>query len=67
VPKEKVTLQEIESKIREITGSEDKGQSVAFSPRLAAVVGIFLVVVIAFMIGKKKGKVKSTIVEIKRL
>jgi hypothetical protein len=63
-----VTRDDIESKLRELRGEVDqvgqKGRSVA------GVVVVFVVVAVvagAYLMGKRKGKKKNTVVEVRRV
>ena len=65
---DRISRNDIESKLREIRGEVDSTATAA-KPAALAVVGVVAVVVIgaAYMLGRRKGKKKSTVVEIRRV
>jgi hypothetical protein len=67
-PTQPVSRSDIESKLREIRGEVDTTATAA-KPAVAAVVGVVAVLVIggAYLLGRRKGKKKSTVVEIRRV
>ncbi|MGI8939521.1 MAG: hypothetical protein ACR2JF_15175 [Iamia sp.] len=66
-PNEKITRDDIESKLRELQGEVDetaesaKGIAIAVGAAVAVAV-----VVVVFLMGKRRGKAKTTIVEVRR-
>jgi hypothetical protein len=66
-PAGKITRDDIESKLRQIHGDVDTaGES--FKPSTLMVgAAVVAVVLVAYLIGKRRGKRKSTIVEIRRM
>lgn len=64
---EKITRQDIESKLREIQGEVDEtaesAKGVAVAVGAAIAVGV---VVVVFLLGKRRGKRGTTIVEVRR-
>jgi len=63
-----INRSDIESKLREIQGEVDTVASSAKPIGLAVVaVGAVALLVVAFMLGSRKGKKKSTVVEIRRV
>jgi hypothetical protein len=68
VPQGKVTRDDIEAKLRQLRGEADKVEESAKGP-LALVGGAVGVVMlgVAFILGKRKGKKVSTTVEIRRV
>lgn len=64
----RVTRADIESKLRDMRGEVDKTTEAAKAP-LAAIAGAaaFAVVVLSFLLGKRRGRRKSTVVEIRRV
>jgi hypothetical protein len=67
-PDERVTRDDIERKLREITG--EVNDEVAEARHLAITAGIaavVLVVVLAFLLGRRRGKKRTTIVEVRRI
>ena len=65
---DKITPADLEAKMRELQGEVDETAETAKSYVLAgaAVAGV-LVFVVAFTMGKRRGKKKSTVVEIRRI
>jgi hypothetical protein len=59
---------DIEAKLREIRGEVDSTATAA-KPAAMAVAGVALVVLLgaAYVLGRRKGKKKSTVVEIRRV
>lgn len=64
----KVTRADIEAKLRHMRGEVDKTAAAAKTPltAIAAAAGA-VVVVVSFLLGKKRGRRKSTVVEIRRV
>ena len=66
-PAGRISRQDIESKLRQIRGDVDTvGESAKGAGAIAAGVAVVLVVAVAYFIGKKRGKRKSTVVEVRR-
>jgi hypothetical protein len=64
----KVTRDDIEAKLRELQGDVDEvGQNVKQYAVLAGAVVAVAVVALAFTMGKRRGKKKRTIVEVRRV
>ena len=65
---DKISRDDIEAKLREIRGEVDNTATAA-KPAILTVVAVAAVVVIgaAYMLGRRKGKKKSTVVEIRRV
>lgn len=65
---DKVDRGDIEAKLREIRGEVDSTASAA-KPAAIAVVGVAVVVLLgaAYMLGRRRGRKKSTVVEIRRV
>lgn len=64
----KVTRGDIESKLRELRGEVDSaGQSAKPYVLLAGGVAAVAVVALAFTLGKRRGKKKRTVVEVRRV
>ena len=63
-----VDRSDIEAKLREIRGEVDTTATAA-KPALMAVAGVAVVAVffVAYSLGRRKGKKKSTVVEIRRV
>jgi len=64
----RITRADIESKLRDMRGEVDKTTEAAKAP-LAAIAGAvgLAVVVLSFLLGKRRGRRKSTVVEIRRV
>jgi uncharacterized membrane protein affecting hemolysin expression len=63
-----VTKADIETKLRQIRGEVDETAEHSRSYlMMAAVVGVVAAIGLAFLFGKRKGKRKSTVVEIRRV
>ncbi len=64
----RVTRADIEAKLRDMRGEVDKTAEAARTPILAVAGGIAAaVVILAFLLGKRRGRRKSTVVEIRRV
>jgi len=64
----KITRADIEAKFRQIQGDVETGvESGRDIGRVAAVVGVVLVVGVVYFLGRRHGRKKRTIVEIKRV
>jgi len=65
---EKITRDQIEAKLRELTGEVTGEVEEVRSQALAIGLGIALVsVAVVFLIGRRMGRRKSTIVEVRRI
>jgi hypothetical protein len=67
-PDQPISRDEIEAKMREITG--EVGGEVESAKNLAITAGVAVVVVVivvAFLLGRRRGKRRTTIVEVRRL
>jgi hypothetical protein len=63
-----VTRSDIEQKLAEIRGiTEDTTEAAQDATKTGLVVAGVAVVIIAFVLGKRRGRKKSTIVEIRRI
>jgi hypothetical protein len=66
--KDKITRDDIESKLRELRGEVDEVGNASKGYVLAAgVVALTLVVGGAYLLGRRKGKKRATVVEIRRV
>lgn len=67
-PNQPVSRTDIESKLREIRGEVDTTATAA-KPAAMAVAGVAAVLIIGavYLLGRRKGKKKSTVVEIRRV
>lgn len=65
---DKITRDDIEAKLRELKDDVDETTETAKSYAAAVAVGVGIVIfVVAFAAGKKRGRRKSTVVEIRRI
>ncbi|HVM10708.1 MAG TPA: hypothetical protein VM345_19765 [Acidimicrobiales bacterium] len=66
--RDRVSRNDIEAKLREIRGEVDSSAQAA-KPAALTIVAVAAVVVIgaAYMLGRRKGRLKSTVVEIRRV
>ena len=63
----RVTRQDIETKLREIRGDVDTAEEAAKGVgTLAAGVAVVVVVIAVYLLGKQRGRRKSTVVEVRR-
>ena len=67
-PDEKITRDDIEAKLRELRGEVDERVEEVKVPAIAiAVGGTVLTIVAAYWFGKRKGKKRQMVLEIKRI
>jgi len=67
-PPEKITRQDIESKLRELRGEVDDRVEEVKVPAMAIAVGVAVVTVaVAYWFGKRKGRKRQMVLEIKRI
>ncbi len=65
---ERITRDDIEAKLRELQGGVDEAADRAVSYALVAGAAVLAgVVVVAFLLGRRKGRRKETYVEVRRL
>jgi len=65
---EKITRDQIEAKLREVTGGVSDEVEGAKSQALAIGLGVVVVTVaVVFLIGRRVGRKRSTIVEVRRI
>ncbi len=68
VPDRKITRADIESKLRELQGDVGQRTEAAKVPAIAIAVGAALVTVAAaYFLGRRKGKRRQTVLEIRRI
>ncbi len=66
--KKPVTKADIEAKLREIKGDADDAVAGAKPiAEIAAIGGVILLILLAYFLGRRKGKKKTTVVEIRRV
>jgi hypothetical protein len=66
--KDRITRGDLEAKLHEVSG--DVGETVeAVKPQLVggAVAGLLLAVIVAYLLGRRRGRKRSAIVEIRRV
>lgn len=64
----RITRGDIEAKLREMRGEVEQTAEAAKAPLMAVAGGVAAaVVVLAFLLGKRRGRRKSTVVEIRRV
>lgn len=64
----RITRDDIEAKLREITGDIDDSVESAKPKLLAgAVAGVLFLAIVAYLLGRRRGRAKSALVEIRRL
>ena len=68
VPDRKITKDDIESKLRELQGEVTERADAAKVPAIAiAVGGVFVTIAAAYLLGRRKGRRRQTVLEIRRL
>jgi len=64
----KITRDDIESKLRELQGEVGERADAAKVPALAIAVGVAVVTIAAaYLLGRRKGKRRQTVLEIRRI
>jgi hypothetical protein len=67
-PDRKITRDDIESKLREIRGDVSERTEAAKVPAIAIAVGVVVVTIAAaYFLGRRKGKRRQTVLEIRRI
>ena len=67
-PKRKITRDDIEAKLRELQGEVDQRADAAKVPAVAIAVGVAVVTIAAaYWLGRRKGRKRQTVLEIRRL
>jgi hypothetical protein len=68
VPQRRLRPEDLEAKFRELKGDVDETARNAKSKAIAVGVGVVVaVVVVSFLLGKRRGKKKSTFIEVRRV
>jgi hypothetical protein len=63
-----VTKADIEAKLREIKGEVDEDvENAKPIAEMVAIGGVILLILLAYFLGRRKGKKKTTVVEIRRV
>ena len=67
-PPRRITRADLEAKLREVRGEvEEKGESAKSTGLTVALIGVAAIVGVAFLLGRRRGRRKSTVVEIRRV
>jgi len=67
-PDQPVSKEDIEAKLKEIAGDvEDTVETAKPIALMAGIGGVILLVLLAYFLGRRKGKKKTTMVEIRRV
>ncbi len=67
-PPPRITRADLEAKLREVRGEvEEKGEAAKSTGLVVALVGVAALVGLAFLLGRRRGRRKSTVVEIRRV
>jgi hypothetical protein len=65
---ERITRDDLESKFRELEGEAREQVASARSTAITAgIIGLVVLLLLAFLLGRRRGKQRSTVVEIKRV
>lgn len=68
MPDRKITKDDIESKLRELQGEVSERAEATKVPALAVAVGVvFVAIAAAYVFGRRKGRRRQTVLEIRRL
>lgn len=68
VPDRKITRDDIESKLRELQGEVGERTEAVKVPAIAIAVGaVVLTIAAAYLFGRRKGKRRQTVLEIRRI
>ena len=64
----KITRADIESKLHDMRGDVEESAEAAKTPIMAIAGGVAVaIVIVAFLLGKRRGRRRSTVVEIRRV
>lgn len=67
-PSDRITRADLEDKFRELEGgARDQAESARSTVVTAGVVAALLLLLLAFLLGTRKGRKRSTVVEIRRV
>jgi hypothetical protein len=68
LPDRKITRDDIEAKLQELRGEVDQRAEAAKVPAIAVAIGVVVVTIAAaYLLGRRKGKKRQTILEIRRI
>jgi hypothetical protein len=66
--RERITRDDLEAKFRELEGgAREQVASVRSTVITAGLIGLVLLLLLAFLLGRRRGKLRSTVVEIRRV
>ena len=66
--RERITRADLEAKFRELEGGAREQVASARSTAITAgLIGLVLLLLLAFLLGRRRGKLRSTVVEIRRV
>ncbi len=64
----RITRADLEAKLRQVRGEvEEKGEAARSTGLVVALAGVAALVGLAFLLGRRRGRRKSTVVEIRRV
>ena len=67
-PRDRITREDLEDKFRELEGdAREQVESARSTAITAGVVAVIVLLLIAFLLGRRKGAKRSTVVEIRRV
>lgn len=67
-PRTRITRDDLEDKFRELEGeARDQAESARSTVVTAGVVAVIILLLLAFLLGTRKGRKRSTVVEIRRV
>lgn len=67
-PRDRITRDDLEDKLRELEGdARDQVESARSTAVTAGVVAVLVLLLLAFLLGTRKGRKRSTVVEIRRV
>ena len=68
LPDRKITRDDIEAKLQELRGEVDQRAEAAKVPAIAVAIGVAVVTIAAaYLLGRRKGKRRQTVLEIRRI
>ncbi len=68
LPERRITRDDIEAKLRELQGEVDERAEAAKVPAIAIAVGVVVVTVAAaYLLGRRRGRKRQTVLEIRRI
>jgi hypothetical protein len=68
LPDRKITRDDIEAKLQELRGEVDQRTEAAKVPAIAVAIGVVVITIAAaYLLGRRKGKRRQTVLEIRRI